>query len=84
MYDLRSLLSPHIPHGIHMEYVLAEITAISAIPSHLESMWNVMDSMWIPSFHMEFPSGIHMEKGNYQKKKFVEHFHWTLHMKKLC
>ena len=36
-----------------MEYVLAGITAISAIPSHLESMWNVMDSMWIPSFHME-------------------------------
>ena len=72
-----STWNPYGFHPFHMEYVLAGITAISAIPSHLESMW-------IPSFHMDFPSGIHMEKGNYQKRKFVEHFHWTLHMKKLC
>jgi len=51
-------------HPFHMEYVLGEISAILVIPSHMESTWNDMDSMRIPSFHMEFPSGFHMEPWN--------------------
>jgi hypothetical protein len=55
LHKERSLLCPHIPCGIHMEsmsfqmeYILAGIPAILVIPIHLESIWNDVESMWIP------------------------------------
>jgi len=42
------------PQGIHMEYRWKEITKMGEISAKTYSMWNNMDSIWIPhGFHVE-------------------------------
>ena len=71
--DWRSLLSPHIPHGIHMDSMSFQMDST-------HSIWNMfwLGSQPFQPFHSTWNV---MEKRNYQKRKFVEHFYWTLHMK---
>jgi hypothetical protein len=38
-------------HPFHMEYCLVGIPAILVIPFHMESIWNIRESMQIPSFN---------------------------------
>ena len=76
----RSLLSPHIPCGIHVESMSFQMDSTHSIWNmfwlvsqpfwsfhstnfHLESIWNDMESMWIPSFHLESTY-----YGNFSKK----------------
>jgi hypothetical protein len=49
-----SIWIPSIPYGIF----LGEVQAILRFPFHMDSTWNGE----IPSFHVEFPLGIHVER----------------------
>jgi hypothetical protein len=51
-------------HPFHMEYVLAGIPAILVNPFHLESIWNVMESIIPYGISIWNPSGMVMELWN--------------------